>query len=70
MKTISLGVDERIYPQVVDFLRLLPEDRCHVFDEEDSPNPDELSEVRAIQARLLAGDENEFVDWDDIKGKL
>jgi len=31
MKTISLEVDERIYPQVISFLRLLPEDRCHVF---------------------------------------
>jgi len=70
MKTISLEVDDRIYSRVVSFLRLLPEDRCHVFDKEDSPSPQELQAVQEIQNRLLAGDESEFVDWDDIKEKL
>ncbi len=67
MKTISLEVDDRIYSQVISFLRLLPEDCCHVFDDEDNLSPDESSAVKAIQARLEAGDESEFVDWDDIK---
>ena len=70
MKTISLEVDERVYPHIINFLRLLPEERCHVFDEDDSPNPAELAAVQAIQARLQAGDESDFVDWDDIREKL
>ena len=71
MKTISLEIDERIYTQVVGFLRLLPEDCCHVFEEEDTNlDMDELATVKAIQARLQAGDDSDFVDWDDIKDKL
>ena len=31
---------------------------------------EELATVKAIKARLLAGDDSEFVDWDDIKEKL
>lgn len=36
MKTINLQVDERIYPQVIGFLRLLPEKVCHIMEEDDS----------------------------------
>jgi len=70
MKTISLEVDDQIYPQVVDFLRLLPKDRCHVVDEDEVPSPMEMLAVQAIQSRLRTGDESEFVDWDDIKDNL
>ena len=69
MKTISLEVDEQIYPQILNFLRLLPEDRCQVLDDEDSPSPAELAAVQAIQSRLRQGD-GEFVDWDAIKEQL
>ena len=71
MKTISLEIDERVYPQVVGFLRLLPKDCCHVFEEDDTAlDMEELATVKAIQARLQAGDDSDFVDWDDIKDKL
>ncbi len=70
MKTVSLEVDERIYPQIISFLRLLPEDLCHVFDEDDGASQEEMAAVQAIQARLLAGDDSEFVDWDEFKESL
>jgi len=70
MKTISLEIDEQIYPQVLNFLRLLPEDRCHILEDEDSLNPEELAALQDVQSRLRAGDESEFVDWDDIKDRL
>lgn len=65
MKTISLEIDERVYPQVVDFLRLLPKDFCHVLEDQDSTlTPEEYAAVQAAQARLQAGDDSDFVDWD------
>ena len=71
MKTISLEIDERVYTQVVSFLRLLPGECCHVFEEDDTAlDMEELATVKAIQARLQAGDDSDFVDWDDIKDKL
>ena len=71
MKTISLEVEERIYPQIVNFLRLLPKDSCQVFEEEiDTLSPEEQSAVQAIQIRLQTGDESEFEDWDKIKAEL
>ena len=70
MKTISLEIDERIYPQVLNFLRLLPEEQCHILEDEDSLSAEELAAVQTIQSRLRAGDESEFVDWDEIKERL
>jgi hypothetical protein len=32
MKTLLLEIDETIYTQVLNFLRLLPEKRCHVIE--------------------------------------
>ena len=67
MKTISLEVEERIYPQVVNFLRLLPKDSCQVFEEEnDTLSPEEQSAVQAIQSRLQTGDVSEFENWEAI----
>ncbi len=65
--TNCLEANDRIHSNLIGFLRLLPEDRCHVFDNEDSLSLEEISAVKAIQARLEVGDESEFVDWEDIK---
>ena len=71
MKTISLEVDEQLYPHIVNFLRLLPEDSYHVLEDEDSTlSPQEHAAIQAIQSHLQAGDESEFEDWDDIKDTL
>ena len=32
MKTLLLEIDETIYSQVINFLRLLPEKQCHVIE--------------------------------------
>ena len=36
MKTLLLEIDETIYTQVLNFLRLLPEKQCHIIE---TPNP-------------------------------
>lgn len=32
MKTLLLEIDETIYTQVINFLQLLPEKRCHIIE--------------------------------------
>lgn len=32
MKTLLLEIDETIYMQVLNFLRLLPENQCHIIE--------------------------------------
>ena len=32
MKTLLLEIDETIYSQVLNFLRLLPENQCHIIE--------------------------------------
>ena len=32
MKTLLLEIDENIYTQAINFLRLLPEKQCHVIE--------------------------------------
>lgn len=71
MKTITLELNEQAYPQVVNFLHSLPENFYHIMEnDEDSLSPEEYSAVKAIQAKLHAGDESDFMDWDDFKDKV
>ncbi|MFM8331916.1 MAG: hypothetical protein ACKN9T_09520 [Candidatus Methylumidiphilus sp.] len=37
MKTVLLEIDEAIYAQVLGFLRLLPEQQCHVIETAQAP---------------------------------
>lgn len=70
MRTITLELDERIYSQVVDFLRLLPKDACHVLDDDEPFGEEELKFVAESLERLEQGDDGDFTDWDSVKGKL
>lgn len=67
MKTISLEIDERVYPQIVNFLRLLPENCCRVLEDDFSDfSPQEISAIQAIRSRLKAGDDSDFSDFQAI----
>lgn len=71
MKTISVEVEDRIYKDVVNFLRLLPEQSVRVLeDDSETLSPQEREAVLALQARLKAGDDSEFEDWDSVKAEL
>ena len=53
MRTISLQIDERVYPQITSFLRLLPEEYCQIFEDDDSGlSKKERSVIETIQARI------------------
>ncbi|OAI17071.1 hypothetical protein A1507_11220 [Methylomonas koyamae] len=71
MKTISVEVEDRIYKDVVNFLRLLPEQSVHVLEDDgETLSPQERETVLALQARLKAGDDSEFEDWETVKAEL
>lgn len=49
MKTLTLEIDETIYPQFVDFLKLFPENKCHVLEKSsDTPDSNPLSSIAEI----------------------
>lgn len=71
MKTISVEVEDRIYKDVVNFLRLLPEQSVHVLEDDgETLSPQEREAVLTLQARLKAGDDSEFEDWETVKAEL
>jgi hypothetical protein len=71
MKTISLEIYDQVYPQIVNFLRLLPENCCHLLEDDDAElSPAEMSAIEMIRARLQTGDDSEFIDWENFKDKL
>jgi hypothetical protein len=70
MKTVTLEIDERSYPSLIDFLSGLPKNRYAIF-EDDPPLSDlERQEISKIRNRLAAGDESEFEDWADVRKDL
>lgn len=70
MKTLTLEIDERAYPSLLNFLRALPADRYALFEDEEPLADAERDELHRIRARLAAGDESEFEDWDEVKASL
>ena len=71
MKTISLEVEEQVYKDVINFLRLLPKESFRIMEEDsDKLSLEEQSVVQILQARLQAGDESEFEDWETVKTAL
>ena len=71
MKTISVEVEDRIYKDVVNFLRLLPEQSVHVLEVDgETLSPQERETVLALQAKLKTGDDSEFEDWETVKAEL
>lgn len=71
MKTISVEVEDRIYKDVINFLRLLPEQSVHVLEDDgETLSPQEREAVLTLQARLKVGDDSEFEDWESVKAEL
>jgi len=69
MKTIQLEVSDNIYQKVIDFITLLPKDRCHLLSE-DELSTAELNQASHLSEQLKKGNDSEFEDWNDIKSSL
>jgi len=49
MKTLTIEIDGTIYKQVIDFLKLFPEHKCHVFETPtNTPSPKALTITSAF----------------------
>ncbi|MBP8111416.1 MAG: hypothetical protein RJA86_1861 [Pseudomonadota bacterium] len=72
MRTISIEIDDKAYPHLLEVLRLLPTERCHVFadDGDNELSASEINKITKIQAKLAQGDDSDFIDWQDVKRSL
>lgn len=69
MKTILLEIEDNTYQTILDFIKLLPENRCRVLDE-DELSTDEHQHIQQCLAQIEQGDYSEFEDWETVKKRL
>jgi hypothetical protein len=69
MKTILLEIEDNTYQTILDFIKLLPENRCRVLDE-DELSTDEHQHIQHCLAQIEQGDYSEFEDWETVKKRL
>ncbi|MBS3953769.1 MAG: hypothetical protein KGZ88_12545 [Methylomicrobium sp.] len=66
MKTILLEVEDESYQTILDFIKLLPEQRCHILDE-DELTKEEHHHVQKCLTQIAQGDYSEFDEWETVK---
>lgn len=69
MKTILLEVEDTAYQTILDFIKLLPENRCHILDEPELLT-DEQQHIQRCLTQIQQGDYSEFDDWEMVKNTL
>lgn len=69
MKTILLEIEDNTYQTILDFIKLLPENRCRVLDE-DELSTDEHQHIKHCLAQIEQDDYSEFEDWETVKKRL
>ncbi|NOQ37139.1 MAG: hypothetical protein GQ569_14810 [Methylococcaceae bacterium] len=68
MKTIHLEVEDSTYQTVLNFIKLLPENRCRVLEPELSTT--EQQHVHHCLTQIKQGNYSEFEDFDIVKNQL
>ena len=69
MKTILLEVEDSAYQTILDFIKLLPENRCHILEEPELL-ADEQQHIQQCLMQIQQGDYSEFDDWETVKNTL
>ncbi len=69
MKTILLEVEDNAYQTILDFIKLLPENRCHILEESELLT-DEQQHIQHCLTQIKQGDYSEFDDWETVKNTL
>lgn len=69
MKTILLEVEDNAYQTILDFIKLLPENRCHILEEPELL-ADEQQHIQHCLTQIKQGDYSEFDDWETVKNTL
>lgn len=70
MKTILLEVEDSSYQIILDFIKLLPQNRCHIIEPDDVLTPEENQHIQKCLAQITQGDYSEFEDWELVKNQL
>ncbi len=66
MKTILLEVEDDSYQTILNFIKLLPEQRCHILEEEELTT-EEHQHIQKCLAQIAQGDYGEFDEWEMVK---
>jgi len=69
MKTIHLEVEDSSYQAILNFIKLLPENRCRVLDDEIL-SVEEQQHVKNCLSQIKQGNYSDFDDFDTIKSEL
>ncbi len=69
MKTIYLEVDDSSYQAILNFIKLLPENRCRVL-EGDELSKEEKQHIDQCVAQIELDDLSEFEDFEIVKQQL
>jgi len=63
MKTLSIEIADNVYPELINFLKILPKDSFVVFDEDsDEPTAEESKEIYRLKRKT---DKDDFSEFDD-----
>lgn len=69
MKTIHLEVEDNSYQAILNFIKLLPENRCRVLEDE-TLSKKEQQQIQHSLKQIKQGDYSEFDDWESVKEQL
>ncbi|WP_131655663.1 hypothetical protein [Methylocucumis oryzae] len=64
MKTILLEIEDKTYQTVLDFIKLLPENRCRIIEDDNSLSENDHQHIQACLNQISQGDYSDFEDWD------
>ena len=67
MKTIFLKVEDSSYQIILDFIKLLPKNRCTVLEMDDMLSREENIHIQHCLAQIEQGDYSDFDDFEMIK---
>lgn len=71
MKTLSIEVDDKVYQEFKNFLKILPKESFVVLDEDsDELTLEESTEIYRLKKKADKGDFSEFEEWDNINENL
>lgn len=69
MKTILVEVKDSVYKVILDFIKLLPENHCHLLEENEQLSQQEQRHIQHCLTQIQKDDYSEFEDWEVVKDR-
>lgn len=70
MQTILLEIEDNSYKIILDFIKLLPENLCHILEQDDLLSTEDNQHIQKCLAQIEQSDYREFDDWETVKNRL